>query len=244
MKTISLLTLATTTAGCYCGAFGGNGDQFYKRGNETLTICAQGGFIMNRDSGPIEGVFGQPTPESPDPVFDDGATGARAFTLVAADDGSVMTPELGGDPWQPLVYTDAQRDHADIPCEDLPHRPWWGTPAAHMPVDTAFAIPNPDRVDELCGQGDPTPSCNIELDLCVGMQLAVGRDGSRSDGAFTINYGVVSGHWYTADGKQTELAGMYTADGVLTTTDFYGGQGQTRWTRIPPDPTKPVAGCR
>ena len=244
MKMISLM-LATMT-GCWCGSFGGAGDGFYTRGSETLTTCAEGGFVMNRASGLIEGVFGQPAADGSVP-FEDGATGARVSTFVILDDGSVMTPELGEEPWQPLVYTSlAERDHANIPCTDLQHRPWWGTPAMRVPVDTAFSIPNDPPVPggEPCSRGGPTPSCNIELDLCAGGQLAVGRDGGTSSGGFTINFGVVSGSWFDAGGKLTAFTGMYTADGILATTDFFGGESQTRWTRIPPDPTRVVAGCR
>ncbi len=119
---VALLGSSLLLTGCPggCGAYNGAGDQVYARQQDSLIVCSNGGFVANVASGPIEGKL-------MDGVAVRGDTGALAFDLVQNADGTVTTPQLGNDAWQPKTMDKTALDHADIQCTDLTSRPWWAS---------------------------------------------------------------------------------------------------------------------
>ena len=110
------------TAGCLgCSAFSGGGDKVYQRDQtEQLTLCENGGFVATLSTGTIEGkiINGQAI---------EGDNGQVYFALQNNTDGTVTTPELGGDSWQPEQLNQTALDHADVACQTLEQRAWWNT---------------------------------------------------------------------------------------------------------------------
>jgi hypothetical protein len=108
------------TTGCPlgCGAYSGAGDKMYNRGNDSLLLCENGGFVATVSTGIIEGR-----------VIDSeavlGSDGSLAFDIQTNEDGTLTTPQLGTTPWQLIHLDKTSLDHADVLCKDLETRPWW-----------------------------------------------------------------------------------------------------------------------
>jgi hypothetical protein len=134
MKTLLALVLVTALfplSGCPgCGAFNGSSDRVLSRGQDSITLCENDGFVAHLASGEtIEGMYVQ------DHV--DTITATRgddhqlAFTLTFANQGgttTATTTNLGDGTWQLMNLNETELDHADIQCTDLVNRAWWGMP--------------------------------------------------------------------------------------------------------------------
>jgi hypothetical protein len=122
---VALIAVASSLiTGCVfgCGAYDGEGDRTFRRGNESMILCTNGGFAMTLDSGIVEGRY---TNDGVSNIGTVGDTGARAFTLTINTDGTAEAPELGMLAWEEVTLDKTDLDHAHLQCEDLETRGWW-----------------------------------------------------------------------------------------------------------------------
>ncbi|HEY4239394.1 MAG TPA: hypothetical protein VGM88_06235 [Kofleriaceae bacterium] len=120
---------ASSLSGCLpiggCGAFDGNGDVYLTRGNDSLMLCANGGFVLKLDgSAATEGRFA-----------DDGTTSIGTYQdtseiVFYLTDSNDTAPELGTGAWTRMDLDQTALDHADVQCSDLETRAWWTADAA------------------------------------------------------------------------------------------------------------------
>ena len=120
---LALAIVSVLASGCAlrCG-FDGEGDRTFRRGNESMILCTNGGFALVLETGIVEGRY----------AFDQGATigtvgdtGTRAFTFTEHGDGTASAPELGVVAWETVTLDQTDLDHAHLQCDDLEARPWW-----------------------------------------------------------------------------------------------------------------------
>jgi hypothetical protein len=122
---LSLILVASSLfTGCIFGCgFEGEGDRTYRRGNEALILCTNGGFVLTTETGYTEGRY----------VFDGTTTTATlentaqvVFELTDNyADGTASTPALGATAWQSVTLDQVDLDHAHLQCKDLEARDWW-----------------------------------------------------------------------------------------------------------------------
>lgn len=125
MRNLLVAALATTLLpSCIfgCGAYSGDGDRAYRRGDESMIICSNGGFVANLATGSIEGRY---TFDGTVTTATREATASVAFTLTDFSDGTATAPELGTLAWEKQNLDKTALDHADIQCQDLETRVWW-----------------------------------------------------------------------------------------------------------------------
>lgn len=110
---LAMIPVALLLAGCPLGCgFDGEGDQNFRRGNESMILCANGGFAQVLDDAIVEGRYAYENGETVGMV---GGTETLAFTFAApADDG-----------WETMTLDKTDLDHAHLQCEDLESRAWW-----------------------------------------------------------------------------------------------------------------------
>jgi hypothetical protein len=123
-----LASLVVFAGGCPlgCGAFSGGSDQVYARGGDQLILCENGGFSASVSGGAIEGFYTeQPAGGAVAYTGTNGATGADAFALSLATDGTAMIPQFGAGAWDKLALDQTALDHADTLCQNLETRAWW-----------------------------------------------------------------------------------------------------------------------
>jgi hypothetical protein len=134
MRTVLALALLTASllpaTGCLpiggCGAFNGKTDKVYARGNDSLILCGNGGFVANVQPATIEGRYMENAVGSDANGFGiRGADGQLAFDLYNNPDGSIRTPQFGATAWQDAKLDQVALDHADVLCTDLVNRTWW-----------------------------------------------------------------------------------------------------------------------
>ncbi|HEY1555300.1 MAG TPA: hypothetical protein VGF94_10755 [Kofleriaceae bacterium] len=105
--------------GLGCGGYTGGGDEVYARGEDQLILCDNGGFVATTSAaGTIEGRFD-------DANLVEGSDGAVVSQLVYETDGTLLTPALGANAWQPVDEGKTGLDHADALCQALATRTWW-----------------------------------------------------------------------------------------------------------------------
>ena len=114
------LLLALTGCVFGCG-FDGEGDRTYRRGNESMILCTNGGFALVLDTKIVEGTYAHEGAT----VGREGATGALVFTLTDNGDGTASAPELGTAMWESVTLDKTDLDHAHLQCDDLEARAWW-----------------------------------------------------------------------------------------------------------------------
>ena len=118
----SLLAVATLATGCGCGAFTGQSDRVYNRGNDSLILCENDGFVANLASGVVEGKFTYNTDGSM--TATQGGT-AETYTMTIQPDATLATTNLGDGAWNEMTLDQTALDHADVQCTDLVSRAWW-----------------------------------------------------------------------------------------------------------------------
>jgi len=121
----SLLVTGCPLGGC--GAFEGGGNRVYERSSEMLLLCETGGFVATLDTTLLEGRYA--STETGTIVGTLGEDGTHAFELTDNLDGTASAPELGADAWTAVTLDTVAADHANVLCNDLALRAWWGTPA-------------------------------------------------------------------------------------------------------------------
>jgi|PlaIllAssembly_1097288.scaffolds.fasta_scaffold117147_1 hypothetical protein len=121
---LALISLATLLlAGCTLGCgFDGEGDRTFRRGNESMILCTNGGFALVLEARIVEGRY---TFQDGATLGTEGATGALAFTFTDHGDGTASAPELGALAWERVTLDKTDLDHAHLQCDDLEARPWW-----------------------------------------------------------------------------------------------------------------------
>jgi hypothetical protein len=200
MRTLLALAAvsATVMPACLECGFEGADDTTYRRGNDALMVCGNGGFVLlgettyveGRSASDIDGIRGAT-----------GETGALAFQMFAiAADGTYSSPELGAG-WQVAELSDWDRDHAHVLCADLESRGWWQTAIA-LPTTTTFV----NGLD------------SITLDT-AGIATV-----KRGNAAVTGTYAMGAGIGTATLDDGTSFTAVYLADGTL----FVGGVAYSR----------------
>jgi hypothetical protein len=112
-----------------CGAYDGQGDRTFRRGDDSMILCVNGGYAATLSTGIMEGRY-EVDYATGAPVFHAtiGITGAPAFNLTEHTDGTASAPELGVLAWESVVLDQTDLDHADLQCLDLETRAWWTAP--------------------------------------------------------------------------------------------------------------------
>ena len=120
-----LAAIAVTATGCPmgCGAFECAGDKVYARGGDQMILCANGAYAIDVAGKTLEGFYTEETTTSY--VGTDGASGAHAFDLAIASDGTATSSELGAGAWTALELNQTALDHADTRCQDVATRSWY-----------------------------------------------------------------------------------------------------------------------
>jgi hypothetical protein len=160
---LAALALAIPSAvllqGCVpfgCGGFEGRDDTVMRTAaGDSLILCGNDGYAVMRANGTIlEGkvAFGAEIAGT------DGATGARAFTLVDALDGTMASTEIGAG-WSEVVLDQVELDHAHTQCTDLETRTWFYG-SSYLPVATGFK--KAGSADEILFCTDGTARVSIE----------------------------------------------------------------------------------
>jgi hypothetical protein len=65
--------------------------------------------------------------QSADGEFGVGPDGQVAFDFITNTDGTVSTPQLGDGAWTSVNMDQVALDHANVQCNDLTTRAWWGS---------------------------------------------------------------------------------------------------------------------
>ena len=109
----TLISAALLLPGCMlkCG-FDGEGDQTFRRGNETMILCTNGGFAQVLENGIVEGRY----------ALQDGAT---IGTIGGTDTLAFTFADPSEDGWEAITLDKTDLDHAHVQCEDLESRAWW-----------------------------------------------------------------------------------------------------------------------
>ena len=127
MRVLIALILAATLLlpGCFMGCgFEGEGDRTFRRGNESMILCTNGGFAMTLETGIVEGRY-RLADDGVANVGTVGGTTTTAFTFTVHGDGSASAPELGALAWEEVHLDKVDLDHAHLQCVDLEARAWW-----------------------------------------------------------------------------------------------------------------------
>jgi hypothetical protein len=127
----SLLAVLAFLPGCPFGgcSYAGQSDLVYQRGNDTLTLCENGGFVAAVNGQTITGTYtdssGVPGDAGYTAVGTEGGDGAHAFDLSTNADDSVTLPQYGSTPFTKSSLDQAELNYADVPCQDLETQSWW-----------------------------------------------------------------------------------------------------------------------
>jgi hypothetical protein len=207
----------------------------FRRGNDSMIVCANGGFAATLSTGFIEGRTG---------LQDDGGmrgavgeTGALAFTMSNLPDGSRNSPQLGAG-WTLAVLDKTDLDHAHGMCSDLEARAWWTANPAALPVATAFTKPaldyaTVDACEDAQGRGEYPldASCTDQLVMCPDGQLQTLRGTAAAFGVYSVSVGELTDAQATSQTTFDSFYGEYTSDGALTV--FVAGNAQAQvWHRV------------
>jgi hypothetical protein len=219
-----------------CGAYAGAGDVMYRRGDDVLYLCDNGGFTLSLGGQAIAGRFDRGS--SLDGA--NGETGARVFSLQVAPDGSASSPELGTG-WARVALDQTALDHGDVQCQGLTTRPWWTQPGDALPAMTAFARPAGGfasvadcQAAQHAGTYPASARCEDGALLCPNGHLVMTGGSGVVDGTYSASLGEIDGS--TPAGP---IEGVFAADGTLHS-------GSDVWHQIPvgqADPALVTAGC-
>jgi hypothetical protein len=220
-----------------CGGFAGAGDVMYRRGDDVLFLCENGGFTLSLGGQAIAGRFGQETKQLDGA---NGETGARVFSLEVAADGSATSPELGAG-WARVPLDKTALDHGDVQCTGLTTQAWWPQPEDALPAMTAFAKPaggfasvDDCRAAQHAGTYPASARCADSALLCPNGHLGMTGGSGVVAGSYTASFGEIAGS--TPAGQ---IEGVFAADGTLHS-------GSDVWHQIPVDQVDPAlvtAGC-
>ena len=209
-----------------CGGFDGAGDTMYRRGDDSLFLCTNGGFTASVAGRTVEGRF-HDGGEAIDGAS--GETGARAFELTRSVDGTWSSSELGAG-WTTAVLDKTELDHAHVQCTDLEMRGWWAAPVGALPATTVFTRPAGGfhsvvecQAAQHAGQYPAGAKCEDAVMLCANNRVVMMTGGVIASGSYSSDVGEVS-----ASTTAGQVDGVFTADGALQS----GGEV---WHAIPID---------
>lgn len=220
-----------------CGGFAGSGDVMYRRGDDVLFLCENRGFTLTLGGQAIAGRYDQGL-DGIDGA--NGQTGARAFSLQVATDGTATSPELGAG-WARVALDKTALDHGDVQCQGLTTQPWWTQPEDALPAMTAFARPAGGfasvadcQAAQRAGTYPASARCEDSVLLCSNHVLVMIATGGAVAGSYSASGGEIDGS--TPAGQ---IEGVFAADGTLHS-------GSDMWHQIPvsqADPALVAAGC-
>lgn len=123
-----IAVLGSALVGCLpigtCGGYSGGSDRVLARGNDSITLCENGGYVATIGGAVLEGK--QDAEGILTVVGTDGPTGSTAFILSYSDDNTTATAtDLGDGTWIVQNLNQTALDHADVQCQDLVSRSWW-----------------------------------------------------------------------------------------------------------------------
>ena len=88
-----------------------------------MILCENGTYAIDLADKTLEGFYTESSTSSY--AGTDGASGAHAFDLAIATDGSATSSQLGAGTWTELSLDQTALDHADTRCQDLATRTWY-----------------------------------------------------------------------------------------------------------------------
>jgi hypothetical protein len=209
-----------------CGGFDGAGDVMYRRGDDSLFLCKNGGFTANVAGRAFEGRF-----EDGGAVIDgaNGETGARVFELTQGSDGAWGSTELGAG-WATVALDRTELDHAHVQCTDLEMRGWWAAPVGALPATTVFTRPVGGfssvaecEAAQHAGMYPASAKCADAVMLCANNRAVMMSGGAIASGSYSASAGEVS-----ASTTAGQVDGVFAADGTLHS-------GGDVWHQVPVD---------
>jgi hypothetical protein len=192
-----------------CGGFEGREDTVMRTAaGDSLILCGNDGYAVMRANGTIlEGkvAFGTEIAGT------HGATGARAFTLTDANDGTMTSAEIGGG-WSDVVLDKVELDHAHTQCTDLESREWFYG-GSYLPVATGFKKPGAEAgtMDQILFCTDGTAHVAITGDYV-------------ESASYSTDAGLIRLY------SSRAFEGIYAPSGTLTAAAAPGASSQI-WTR-------------
>lgn len=220
-----------------CGSYAGAGDVMYRRGDDVLFLCENRGFTLTLGGQAIAGRYDQGL-DGIDGA--NGDTGARAFSLQVATDGTATSPELGAG-WARVALDKTALDHGDVQCQGLTTQPWWTQPEDALPAATAFSKPAGGfasvadcQAAQRAGTYPASARCEDSVLLCPDHHMAMTGDSGVVVGTYSASFGEIA---MTSPAGQID--GVFAAEGTLHS-------GNDVWREVPvaqADPGLVIAGC-
>jgi hypothetical protein len=219
-----------------CGAYAGGDDVMYRRGDDVLFLCGNGGFTLTLGGQASAGVFDNGS-DGLDGA--NGETGARMFSAQVAADGTLTSPELGTG-WAQVMLDKTALDHADAQCQGLTTQPWWDPSQDGLPAMTVFSKPAGGfasvadcQAAQRAGAYPATAKCEDSALLCPDNDLKMTSSTGIATGVYTAHAGEIDSF------LAGSIHGVFAADGTLHS-------GSDLWRQIPVDQADPAlvaAGC-
>lgn len=220
-----------------CGAYDGGSDAMYRRGDDVLFLCGNGGFTLTLGGQASAGRFDQGS-DGLDGAS--GETGARVFSAQVAADGTLTSPELGTG-WTQVMLDKTALDHGDVQCQGLTTQPWWEASQDGLPAMTVFSKPAGGfasvadcQAAQRAGTYPRAARCEDSVLLCPDNHLKM----TSSTGIATGVYSAAAGE-IVADSPAGSIHGVFAADGTLHS-------GSDLWRQTPVDQADAAlvaAGC-
>lgn len=148
---LALLASASLLAACDvpfpggCGGYSGGNDRVLARGADSMTLCENGGFVVNLANAQVEGRYALDDANTDITLGTLTNTRTRAFTLTDGASGSTA-PELGAGVWTDVTLDQVAIDHANVQCTNLEGRSWWNETA---PSSDSAPLPTLPAVAEV-----------------------------------------------------------------------------------------------
>jgi hypothetical protein len=234
-----ILPAALLLPGCpfECGGYTGAGDVMYRRGDDVLFLCDNGGFTLTLGGQASAGRFDQGA-DGLDGA--NGETGARMFSAQMAADGTLTSPELGTG-WAQVMLDKTALDHGDVQCTGLTTQPWWVASQDGLPAMTVFSKPAGGfasvadcQAAQRGGAYPVTAKCEDSVLLCPDNHLKITSGTGIATGVYSASAGEI-----VADSPAGSIHGVFATDGTLHS-------GSDLWRQIPVDQADPAlvtAGC-
>jgi hypothetical protein len=242
----SILLLASSLGGCLMGPYANGGDPWanpeLRRGNDSVVLCDNGGFVAKLGASRLAGMQARIFPDAFVGVI--GETGERAFLFSQTADG-YESVELGAGWTHEENREDlSAQDEVAVKCTALEQESWFGVTTK---LPEALAVQKmifPFGSMEECvaspstpAQLDPDEYCHDRLILCPdgSWQASGGFPGANDIARFAATYDNSFGALSWADtGGFGQMTGVYR-DGTLTTSTYRDWQLESHWDAATPE---------